>query len=159
MLSITKSSTIDQTQLVGYKLHKLASMLDRQADTLLLKQFELTLSQFVLLFGLAHHPEASQSALARYLNLTQAAVSRQIDGLLNRGLIERHNNVKNRREHIIKVTPKGHELLTKAKLGLGAMYQTVLKDVSSSQLKTFSKVLDKLLVCSRDPNESGGKDK
>ncbi len=150
MLSITTKLPQNEIQLIGYKLHKLASLLDRQADSLLTQEFDLTLTQFVLLFGLAHYPQASQTAVAKYLNLTGAAVSRQMDGLSDKGLIERYPNPENRREQVLKVSSKGQSTLSKAKASVGGLYLKSFAGVSKSQMRNFSRVLDKLLTTIAD---------
>ncbi len=152
MLSIIKRSAVTDHSGIGYKLHKLTFALDRRADSLLQDKLDITLSQFILLLGTAHYPQTSQCTVARFLNLTQAAVSRQIDTLVERKLVSRTENSENRREHVLALTTSGDEVLTLAKAEIETLYKRLL-DISNADLKTFTRILDALI------NEVGaGKD-
>ena len=144
MLSIIPNRRATDLDVVGYKLRKLAMAMDRQVDQRLQDKFGLTLSQFMIMLGAAHQSRASQCSVARFLNLTQAAVSRQIDGLVELNLISRTENDQNRREHILTLTEDGAEMVASAKAEISQLYQGLLKSVSLSELKTFAKVVDTL---------------
>lgn len=154
MLSLSKSKwQKSQAEVIGYKLHKLASAADRKVDQRIQDKYGVSQSQFLILFGAAGEWQPTQCAVARFLNLTQAAVSRQIDNLVERGLITRLENSENRREHLLTITASGQDVLTKVKTEVQAEYTDMLSDVSASELKVFEEVLSKLLgkVCEATP--------
>jgi len=72
---------------------------------------DLTPPQTGLLRAVAAAPGQSQQALARHLGTPPSRLVALVDGLDERGLIERRRNPDDRRLHALHVTDAGHELL------------------------------------------------
>lgn len=71
--------TFDYSQTYLYKLHKLTNSLDKTFDQILRKHSGISLSQFTLLLSVDQHQPASQRTIASFLDISAAAVSRQVD--------------------------------------------------------------------------------
>ena len=104
---------IKQDQLI-YKLHKTVFLLDKIADSSLQQALNLGLAQFLILKTINQSPGISQLKASQQLDLTQAAISKQMKPMLRAGLISRTVNPKNRREHVLNVTSKGKMILSAA---------------------------------------------
>jgi DNA-binding MarR family transcriptional regulator len=99
-------------------LRKVVYTLDRIVDRVLRENVGITLSQFLVLRSLDKTVEhtISQQAIADYLGIHKAAVSRHVNLLVRRGLISRQNHITSRREYDLQLTPTGLAILTEARL-------------------------------------------
>jgi DNA-binding MarR family transcriptional regulator len=128
-----------------YRFHKLMFLMDRHADQLLRKEFDLGLAQFFILMAIFEHTECSQRDIAKYLELTEPAVSRHVEGLTTRGYIVRRTNANNRREHLLQLSEDGthsYHQITGALIALADEHLLGLSGMELSQLDgTISKLL------------------
>src|SRR3989338_10421342 len=99
---------------IGYLLHHLSFVLDRQSDQVLQEQLGIGFSQFKIMMVLRWNRGVQQKLIADNLGQTEASVSRQIKLLKNRGLLTRKPFAKNKREHITVLTTKGERLIEAA---------------------------------------------
>lgn len=90
----------------------MAARLARQVE-LALAGVELSLPQYRLLFLLAEGKIAA-SALADRLAVSRPSVTAVVDGLVTRGLVERHQDPDDRRRVGHDLTASGHRLLEAA---------------------------------------------
>src|SRR3954451_10408513 len=74
-------------------------------------ELDLTPPQTGLLRAVAVAPGQSQQSLARHLGTPPSRLVALIDGLDERGLIERRRNPDDRRLHALHLTAAGHDLL------------------------------------------------
>lgn len=74
-------------------------------------ELDLTPPQTGLLRAVAVVPGRSQQALARHLGTPPSRLVALVDGLDERGLIERRRNPDDRRLHALYLTDAGHDLL------------------------------------------------
>jgi DNA-binding MarR family transcriptional regulator len=70
----------------------------------------LTMGQFRVLY-LIHDGVAFVSELARFQNVSQPTISRQVDGLVTKGLVARHTDPTDRRVIHLELTEQGRTLL------------------------------------------------
>ncbi len=108
---------------IGYVLHHLSFVLDRQSDQVLQEQLGIGFSQFKILMVLKWNPSVQQKTIADNLGQTEASVSRQIKLLKNKNLITPKVNPRNKRQHITTLTTKG-ERLTEAALEILNKYHS-----------------------------------
>lgn len=97
-----------------YKLHRLTNALDKLFDQTLLKYTDCGLSQLTLLLAVGQHTKVNQKVLASFLEITPAAISRQVTIAASKGYISIKKPKNNRRSQSIALTPKGQELITAA---------------------------------------------
>jgi DNA-binding MarR family transcriptional regulator len=101
------SPTLDQSKEITYKIHKAVFLLDKMSDQILQDRLNLGFSQFLVLMVLAGQSKVPQKFVAGQLDQTQAAVSRQIDILVDLGLVSRDRNPDSRREYVLSLTKPG----------------------------------------------------
>lgn len=136
---------------IAYKIHKAVFVMDKAADSTLQNKLDITLSQFLILMAIEHHTNVSQTEIANFLELTQAAVSRQIEVLRNKKLITISQNEESRRENILRPTPLGQKLFREAGIILDETFENLYKVMTDKEKKSLEKSLDKLLfsVCGK----------
>ena len=72
----------------------------------------LSMSQFRALAFLKLLPGASLSDLAEYVGTRPPSTSKMVDGLVERGLVARREEVADRRQRVLTLTPDGGALLS-----------------------------------------------
>lgn len=125
--------------------------MDKAADSSLQERLNLTLSQFLILMAVNQNPNITQVQVAGFLEQTQAAVSRQIDVLKNKKLIEITKNENNKRENLLFPTLHGRKVFTKANDVLHETFDDLYKIMNDREKNQLEKSLDKLLfsVCGK----------
>jgi DNA-binding MarR family transcriptional regulator len=107
----------------------------------------LVMSQVKLLL-LVSRPEHQfrVSDVADFLEVSNAAASRAIDRLVQRGLIDRTVSPEDRRAVVLDLTPEGRDLLERFREARNRELKQLLGSVSDSDLRTATKLLDRLSV-------------
>jgi len=99
-----------------FKMHMLMAIMDKYLDNFLKKEMKISFSQFLMMIGIKYHKGCSQKRVADFYKMTEAAVSRQLEILEERGLIKKTKS-GNKREYSLILTNKGKkELLIAEKL-------------------------------------------
>ena len=139
---------------ITYTLHKLGFLMDKIGDTTLQKHFQMTFSQFKILIAINHKKDASQRDIADFWDMTEAAVSRQIEILMNKKLVARRENKENRREHLLNLTQSGLKSLDKATKLLDQEYGKIYSVIPLEEQKILVNNLDTLLqtICRGEPH-------
>lgn len=127
---------------LGYALHHLALVLDRQSDLLLQERLDIGFSQFKILMALKWKQGIQQKQIAAKLGQTEASVSRQIKLLQEVGLIRATKSEDNKRERITTLTPKGEKLIDQALGALDSYHSTVFNRLTPEQQTQLKNLLD-----------------
>lgn len=126
-------------------VHKSVCVIDRHADRLLTEANGGTFSQFLVLMAIAHAPGLSQQKIADFLDLTPAAVSRQIETMVNADLIVREQDPQSRRSHTVSLTKAGEARLRIMKTTLLDSFEKTVA-VPADELDAASATLEKVLI-------------
>lgn len=132
-----------------HKIHKLVFLLDRIAEQMIQAQLGISFSQFLILMGIIKHKGPSQRDVSMFMNITEGAVSRQIEHLHERKFIVRKQQKGNRRKHILEVTPQGKEVYEKAVQlldeKLDSLYETFSPEEETVLDSLVGRLLEKLI--------------
>src|SRR3989344_4117478 len=128
------------SQNLTYSLHKLVFLMDKLADRVLRDKLGLTFSQFKILMAIDHR-DACQKDVAKFWDMTEAAVSRQVDLLLQKKLIVKTENSGNRRQFLLKLTGVGDKLLTKSFKLVDDKYDEIYSHVDQKKRKILADAL------------------
>jgi MarR family transcriptional regulator for hemolysin len=99
---------------------------------------------YVLSLIHANNGQLSQKALAEMLGKDKSAMVSIIDFLTEKGYVYREVNPADRREHLLKVTPKAAGAVPQIVKAFDTINETVAKDVSPEDMETFNNVLLKM---------------
>lgn len=110
-----------------YKLHLLKHILDKAFDQALRAHTSTTLSQFMVLLTIAENKSINQRAIAGILNISPAAIARQVSLADNLGLIIVKHPKGN--IHMLELSPTGHEVIDR---GIEALQKYVFKIFENS---------------------------
>ncbi len=128
-------------QQLGFLLHHLVFMLDRQSDQVLQERLGVGFSQFKILMALQWHEDVQQRQIAEYLGQTEASISRQIRLMQDKGLLKTTVASSNRRQHITKLTSKGLNLAEEAMQALNLYHSPMFDRLTDKQREQLYEML------------------
>lgn len=128
-----------------FLLHELVAMMDKHANSLLLEKFKLNLSHFKVLLFLLENPDLNQKELSICMTLTESGISKTIANLKELGLLETIENPENRREHQLKPTVKGNQILEEALKVFTKETDRLFSVLTDSETTNFNNSLKKLI--------------
>ncbi|MDR7416095.1 MAG: MarR family transcriptional regulator [Armatimonadota bacterium] len=95
----------------------------------------VSIPQFRSLVYLRHHPGASLQALAEHLGVTPPTASALVERLVQRGLVRRTADPRERRRVVLELTPAGARLLERAWRATQARLRQKLASLSPGRLE------------------------
>jgi DNA-binding MarR family transcriptional regulator len=122
--------------------------LHRGLEELLIEEFDLSISMLGVIGRLSLAPEHTlrQTALAQAMGLSLSRVSRVIDLLEQRGLLERHSCPADARATNVKLTRRGAALTARAQASMFADVQSRFFDhLDESEVQALASVFARLL--------------
>jgi DNA-binding MarR family transcriptional regulator len=108
---------------------------------------EISLNEYDVLFNLSRQPERRSRIrdLNKQLLLTQPSVSRLVDRLVSRGLVEKHPDPADARGTIVALTDQGSELFRSVAVQhAGSIGRRVGGVLSERELRILTELTDKL---------------
>lgn len=132
------------TNVIGYLLQHVSSMLAKQSDQVLQEQLGIGFSQFKILRSLQMGPHIKQRDIACSLGQTEASVSRQVKLMLQEGLLRTMRSPHNQREHITVPTQKGVRLTERAIEVLAKYHAPTLAALNDKQQRQLIEALELL---------------
>lgn len=105
------------------------------------QQVTLTMHQFRTLMILHHHAPAQVSLLAEHLEVSMSAVSKMVDGLVERGFVARQNSEHDRRCVILTVTDLGLRTLDEVHAEAIACLANRLGPFTEAELATITQAM------------------
>ena len=108
---------------------------------------EISLNEYDVLFNLSRQPERRSRIrdLNKHLLLTQPSVSRLVDRLVARGLVEKSSDPTDARGTVVALTDAGSELFRSVAVQhAGSISRRVGGALSTEELRTLTELTDKL---------------
>ncbi len=114
---------------------------------------KVTLAQAAILFLLREKDGRYMSEMGQVIGVDKSAMTRLVDRLERGGLVKRRIDPENRRAISILLTPSGREEAAGALTVIKRINEEIKKDYSQSEIATFKKVLQGLLLKYKTPKE------
>jgi len=138
-----------QTCTIGLLLGRAALVKDRILDNRL-EPFGVTAAQFKVLIIVAQFNVDTPAELSRYLSLDSGSMTRMLDRLEQKDLIERSRCPEDRRQVRVALTADGHTLAGRLpEIGAEAMNELV-GVLDADELATLTRLLTKVLINAGD---------
>lgn len=96
-----------------YKFHLLTNGLDKLFDAELRKHADIGLSHFLILLTVRQHKAISAKDIAAFLDVSPAAISRQVEGARSSGWLEAKALGNDKRGQSIRLTREGEKMVRK----------------------------------------------
>ena len=107
-------------------------------------QHDLSVPQFRTLAYLSHHPGSSLSAVAEFIGLTLPSMSILVDGLVERALVQRLTDTRDRRRMTLTLTEAGGQLYDRALQGAEARFAALLAPLAETERVAILHALEAL---------------
>jgi DNA-binding MarR family transcriptional regulator len=104
----------------------------------------VSLSQCHALLEIGNSPEISVSELAKNMQLDKSTVSRTVDGLVKKTLIDRVIPEKNRRKAMLNLTDEGKEVCKTINFTNDSYIEDILSDFSAQEREQLLGFLRKM---------------
>ena len=98
-----------------------------------------------ILSAIAHDGKTTPAALASFIGIDAAAITRHLDRLEEQGLVERERSTTDRRSVNLKLTRKGSRLVPKLAAESRATNAKSLAGLTSAEKQGFQELIRKLL--------------
>lgn len=135
---------MDTNNSLGFTLHHLSFMLDRQSDLFLTDRFGIGFSQFKILMALMRHTNVLQRDIAEYLGQTESSISRQIQSLVDDGLVSSRKDANDHRQRVTQLTIQGEKLARTAMAGLEKHYSPMFETLSDRKQADLAEMLESM---------------
>jgi len=109
------------------------------------KEFGLSHAQVGMLYLLAYHHGASVKETADYLGITKSAATQLLDPLVDKGMVNRANDPKDRRIARLSLTAKGSGTLKKIAKHKFAGLRSALENLNDGELRALQKLHQKMV--------------
>lgn len=110
-----------------------------------LRAMDLNLAQFRALVLTALTPGVSSAEIARHSGLTAQSMGAAVNGLIERGLVERSPHPANRRILELRLTEAGRVLTAEAQALVDSVQQELFRVVSADEQESLRELLRRLI--------------
>ena len=117
----------------------------REAHDRVLAQFGVNTSQGAVLMNCIKGEANTPAELARFNDLDISSISRMLDRMEKKGLVTRSRTEKDRRQVIVKVTPKGRALVKRGLPVAARVTAQAWRNVSEREKQTLRNIVYKIL--------------
>ena len=141
----------------AYSLHKLVAALDRGADTLLRKKFDITYNRALFLVVVRDQGSMTQHELAVALGYSDPAVSAMLVELAKDGFVTSTPSPTHGRKRMVRLTAKGRALTDDVKSYLDKSFADVLMaaNVDAAQYHELTERIYQTVVGKKEAAHNG----
>ncbi len=139
-----KQHILDLEMFLPYRL----SVLEQRISHAIARQyggdFKLTRMQWRVLSTISMFNDMNASQICQFTGMDKMQVSRAIQGLSQQSLIAQTKNQRDQRSSVLNLTSKGHNIYSRIVPRVLDEEARIFSALSTSELKTFHKLLHKL---------------
>ena len=129
---------------LGYLTRRVQNLTTPHAEVIFADE-DLTFTQWISLMGLREGLATTSAELARHLNHDTGAVTRVVDQLEKRGLVERERSKSDRRVVHLKLTPQGRAVARMHIPPIVDFWNEVMGDFSAKETTQLLGLLSRLI--------------
>ena len=141
---LKKENTINLEKIrTCFTLLSVSSLIDIECSKRL-QQFDLSESRLIILVLLQEYQELSLQEIAKRLGITKASTTTLISSLVNKQLISKRNDKKDKRITLVSLTAAGTDLLTETLKQHSLWIEKITNNLSDNDVAIFKKVLSQI---------------
>jgi len=106
---------------------------------------DLTPVQYAALSTIKTHPGIDQVTLAGLIAYDRTTITGVVDRLVQKGLLARQANSRDRRAHVLQITDQGRRTLRGIEPAVEAAQRTMLRGLTADEADTFMRLLRKAI--------------
>lgn len=141
---LKKENTINLEKIrTCFTLLSVSNLIDIECSKRL-QQFHLSESRLIILVLLQEYQELSLQEIAKHLGITKASTTTLISSLVNKQLISKRNDKKDKRITLVSLTSAGTDLLTETLKQHSLWIEKITNNLSDNDVAIFKKVLSQI---------------
>ncbi len=141
---LKKENTINLEKIrTCFTLLSVSNLIDIECSKRL-QQFDLSESRLIILVLLQEYQELSLQEIAKHLGITKASTTTLISSLVNKQLISKRNDKKDKRITLVSLTSAGTDLLTETLKQHSLWIEKITNNLSDNDVAIFKKVLSQI---------------
>ena len=141
---LKKENTINLEKIrTCFTLLSVSNLIDIECSKRL-QQFHLSESRLIILVLLQEYQELSLQEIAKKLGITKASTTTLISSLVNKQLISKRNDKKDKRITLVSLTSAGTDLLTETLKQHSLWIEKITNNLSDNDVAIFKKVLSQI---------------
>ncbi|SDG25675.1 MarR family winged helix-turn-helix transcriptional regulator [Paraburkholderia phenazinium] len=129
---------------IGFSINKARNVMVSEMDSAL-KDLDITTQQMGILLSLQRGIAGTPFELSKLLGIDTGLMTRMLDKLETKGLLERSRNLEDRRVVNLTLTKKGLEVADKVPNVAPTVLNARLKHFTKEEFKEFGRLLNKFL--------------
>lgn len=133
------------TQSVGFSINKARNLLITEMDTAL-KDLDITSQQMGILLSIRWGVATTPFELSRLLGIDTGLMTRMLDKLEAKGLLERSRSIEDRRVVNLELTKEGEAIAAQLPSIAPAVLNRRLKRFTKAEFEEFRRLLNKFLA-------------
>lgn len=106
------------------------------------KQFGITVDQWAILKNLYQYADLSQKELAEYCGKDQPTLTRIIDLLVDKQLVERRTNPNDRRSFVVHLTAEGKKKIEALSTNINEIRMQAWKNLNDDDFEHLKRILN-----------------
>ncbi|WP_030672607.1 MarR family winged helix-turn-helix transcriptional regulator [Streptomyces cellulosae] len=139
---MVKKTTDGEVSRLGHVIKRAEqALISRKSQVL--REFELTVPQYVALYTLSQFSEMSAAQLARECQVTPQTMSTVLSNLVGKGLIERTPSDLHQKVLVTRLTRTGRTVLKKADQAALGVEQVLTDSFTAAELSHFRDYLER----------------
>lgn len=143
--ALYRVETFEGRQSLGYLIRRLHNLVIPHAEALF-ADADFTFSQWVVLMAVRDGIATTCAEIARHMDHDNGAVTRLVDQLEERGLIERRRSTEDRRVVLLEVTPAGKALAKALSPRIVEFWNEALDGFSQEEFTQLLSMLTRLMT-------------
>lgn len=108
------------------------------------KDLDLTAVQFSALVAIKDHPEIDATRVSDVISFDRTTIGHVLGRLEQKGLITRQEGTEDKRTKVLRITPRGKEMIAQVTSLVPSISETILGPLSASERTTLLHLLAKL---------------
>lgn len=137
------------SEYLPYRLAIVAEAISREVSGVYREHYKLSRDEWRILAALGEVSVIKTRDVRGYTTLDKVQASRAIARMEKTGILSRQEDVADRRNHIIQLTPKGQALYRELAPEVKAVEKSILANFSAAELDAFNKTLTRLLAATK----------
>lgn len=133
------------TQSVGFSINKARNLLVAEMDTAL-KDLDITTQQMGILLSLCRGIATTPFELSRLLGIDTGLMTRMLDKLETKGLLERSRSIEDRRVVNLELTKEGEAVAAQLPHIVPVVLNRRLKKFTKAEFEELRRLLNKFLA-------------
>lgn len=106
------------------------------------REFGITVDQWSILKNLKQHTDLSQKELAEYCGKDQPTLTRIVDLLVQKNLVERRANPSDRRSFVVHLTPVGEQKVSTLASHVGEIRMQAWRNLDDTDFEHLKRILN-----------------